>query len=216
MKKIIIIIISIFMMISNINATCDENKIKELKSLAKDITYETSYSVSSNTFTVKFYNVFPDMLLQYDTIVRSGDASDSYSATISNINEGERLEINILDSLGCSETLYTIFISIPYYNTFFGTQKCENYVDKLKLCSSKFLSYKLSEEILDDAINSLGNEIKPEVPKQEVKKSFFTKIYEGTRDFLKEWGINIGLFMFFGIITAIVGEKIFRKVKHGI
>ena len=112
--------------------------------------------------------------------------------------------------------LNTLFITLPYYNNFYGTQKCEKYVGKLTQCTYKFLSYELTEDILDGAIKSIDTEIKPVIPEPVVKKTFFEKAYETVKTFLTDWGINIGLFLFFGIVTAVIGEKIYRKIKHGI
>lgn len=216
-KKIFVIFISIFLMISSVNAACDNSERNRLKSLSNDITYETSYSISTKTFTIKFYNVFPGLIIGInDGTIKGGDNNDSYSVTIDNIKEGEHLTANIYDSIGCDETLNTLFITLPYYNTFYGTQKCEKYVGKLTQCTYKFLSYELTEDILDGAIKSLDTEIEPIIPESVVKKTFFEKAYETLKTFLTDWGINIGLFLFFGIVTAVIGEKIYRKIKHGI
>ena len=140
-KKIFVILISIFVMISSVNATCDDNERNRLKSLSKDITYETSYSISTKTFTIKFYNVFPGLIIGInDGTIKGGDNNDSYSVTIDNIKEGEHLTADIYDSIGCNEKLNTLFITLPYYNNFYGTQKCEKYVGKLTQCTYKFLS----------------------------------------------------------------------------
>lgn len=216
-KKIFVIFISIFVMISSVNASCDDSERDKLKSLSKDITYETSYSISTKTFTVKFYNVFPGLIIGINNgAIKGGDNNDSYSVTIDNIKEGEHLIANIYDSIGCGETLNTLFITLPYYNTFYGTQKCEKYVGKLTQCTYKFLPYEMTESILDGAIDSLDTEIDPIIPEPALKKSFFEKAYETVKTFLTDWGINIGLFLFFGIVTAVIGEKIYRKIKHGI
>ena len=215
-KKIFILLLGSFLMISNINAECNTSERNELKSLAQDITYEKSYSMSDKVFTIKFYNVFPGLLLRINGSIYSGNSNDNYSVELTNLVEGTRVSADVLETIGCDETLNTLFITLPYYNTFYGTQKCEKYIGKLTQCTSQFLSYELSESILDSAIESLGNEIKPDIPDKPVKKTFFQKAYEVTKTFLMDWGISIGLFIFFGVITAIIGEKIFRKTKHGI
>lgn len=216
MKKRLFIIICLFLMISNVKAECSTSRRNELKALSRDITYETSYSIGNKTFEVTFYNVFPGLLLKYNNNVYNGDFSDDYSVTIKNLSEGEYLTINVIDSEGCNETMNTIFITLPYYNLFFGTQKCEEYVSKLKLCSSKFLSYRLTEEILDDAIKSLDTKIAPVEKPDNTKTSTWQKIIDTVKTFFTNWGINIIVFIVFGSITVIICENIYRKVKHGI
>lgn len=216
MKKKLFIILCLFLMISNVKAECSTSRRNELKALSRDITYETSYSMGNKTFEVTFYNVFPGLLLKYNNNVYNGDFSDDYSVTIKNLSEGEYLTINVIDSEGCNETMNTIFITLPYYNLFFGTQKCEEYVSKLKLCSSKFLSYRLTEEILDDAIKSLDTKIDPVEKPDNTKTSTWQKIIDTVKTFFTNWGINIIVFIVFGSITVIICENIYRKVKHGI
>lgn len=216
MKKKLFIILCLFLMISNVKAECSTSRRNELKALSRDITYETSYSMGNKTFEVTFYNVFPGLLLKYNNNVYNGDFSDEYSVTIKNLSEGEYLTINVIDSEGCNETMNTIFITLPYYNLFFGTQKCEKYVSKLKLCSSKFLSYRLTEEILDDAIKSLDTKITPVEKPDNTKTSTWQKIIDTVKTFFTNWGINIIVFIVFGSITVIICENIYRKVKHGI
>jgi len=216
MKKKLFIILCLFLMISNVKAECSTSRRNELKALSRDITYETSYSMGNKTFEVTFYNVFPGLLLKYNNNVYNGDFSDDYSVTIKNLSEGEYLTINVIDSEGCNETMNTIFITLPYYNLFFGTQKCEEYVSKLKLCSSKFLSYRLTEEILDDAIKSLDTKITPVEKPDNTKTSTWQKIIDTVKTFFTNWGINIIVFIVFGSITVIICENIYRKVKHGI
>lgn len=216
MKKKLFIILCLFLMISNVKAECSTSRRNELKALSRDITYETSYSMGNKTFEVTFYNVFPGLLLKYNNNVYNGDFSDDYSVTIKNLSEGEYLTVNVIDSEGCNETMNTIFITLPYYNLFFGTQKCEEYVSKLKLCSSKFLSYRLTEEILDDAIKSLDTKIAPVEKPNNTKTSTWQKIIDTVKTFFTNWGINIIVFIVFGSITVIICENIYRKVKHGI
>ncbi len=215
-KKIFIIFISMFLMLGSIKAECTDSKYNELKGLASDITYETSYSMSSKTFTVTFYNVFPGMYLMINKNVYISNGSDNYAVTLSGQEEGKYLTVYVEASGDCTGTLNTIFITLPYYNSFFRTQKCEPYEDKLKLCSSKFLSYRLTEEILDDAIAQIEKKIDPVVKPETPKKTTFELIVDAAKDFFFSWGINIIVFVVFGAITALIGNKIFKKVKHGI
>lgn len=203
-------------MLGSIKAECTDSKYNELKGLASDITYETSYSMSSKTFTVTFYNVFPGMYLMINKNVYISNGSDNYSVTLSGQEEGNYLTVYVEASGDCTGTLNTIFITLPYYNSFFRTQKCEPYEDKLKLCSSKFLSYRLTEEILDDAIAQIEKKIDPVVKPETPKKTTFELIVDAAKDFFFSWGINIIVFVVFGAITALIGNKIFKKVKHGI
>lgn len=215
-KKIFIIFISMFLMLGSIKAECTDSRYNELKGLASDITYETSYSISSKTFTVTFYNVFPGMYLMINKKVYISDGGNNYSVTLSGQEEGKYLTAHVEASGDCTGSLNTIFITLPYYNSFFRTQKCEPYEDKLSLCSSKFLTYRLTEELLDDAIAQIDKKIDPVVEPETPKKTTFELIMDAAKDFFWSWGINIIVFVVFGAITALIGNKIFKKIKHGI
>ena len=117
-KKIFIVFISMFLMLGSIKAECTDSKYNELKGLASDITYETSYSMSSKTFTVTFYNVFPGMYLMINKNVYISNGSDNYSVTLSGQEEGNYLTVYVEASGDCTGTLNTIFITLPYYNSF--------------------------------------------------------------------------------------------------
>lgn len=215
-KKIFVLLLSSFLIINSVNAECTEENKNELKKLAQDITYEKSYSMSDKVFTIKYYNVFPGMLLKINNNVLQGNSNDNYSIKLNNLLEGEYITADVIDTIGCGITLNTIFITLPYYNTFYGTQKCEKYVGKLTQCTSQFLSYELDEDMLDSAIEAYENKIDPIIEEPIIKKTFLQRVYATVKNFLIDWGISIGLFIFFGVITAIIGEKIFRKTKHGI
>ncbi len=215
-KKMFIILISMFLMFGSIKAECTDSKYNELKGLASDITYETSYSISSKTFTIKFYNVFPEMYLMINKEVYIGSSGEDYTVTLSGQEEGKYLTVYVESTGECTRSLNTIFITLPYYNSFFRTQKCEPYEDKLTLCSSKFLTYRLTEELLDDAIAQIDKKIDPVVEPVSPKKSTFELILDTAKDFFLSWGINIIVFVVFGTITALIGNKIYKKIKHGI
>ena len=75
--------------------------------------------MSSKTFTVTFYNVFPGMYLMINKNVYISNGSDNYSVTLSGQEEGNYLTVYVEASGDCTGTLNTIFITLPYYNSFF-------------------------------------------------------------------------------------------------
>ena len=91
-KKIFVILISIVVIISSVNATCDDNERNRLKSLSKDITYETSYSISTKTFTIKFYNVFPGLIIGINDGRENGQ---DFSFQVDKRQDGQKVHLTL-------------------------------------------------------------------------------------------------------------------------
>ena len=109
--------------------------------------------------------------------------------------------------------MLTIYVTLPYYNVFYGSEECDSYEDILTVCSSQFTSYQVTKKILNDAINNYNNKIHndPVVPDDKD-----TSIISGIKEFISLWGMKILL------VVVTIGLSIWyfqiklRKTKHGI
>ena len=213
MKKILLfVLILIFPCYIFAAPTCDYEKKNELSKLANDITYETTYVKSKKTFTITLYNMIKGLALEYDGTMYSGN--DKNIITLTGINEGTTAEVVIkVSGLNCDPFLRTLYIKVPYYNKFYGSRKCDEYIDKLSFCKQQFLSYELTEEIIDNAIKNLDEEYYEEPdPKPEVPDTPIEIILE----FVQDYGIKIALISVSSLITIGIFNVIFRKIKHKI
>lgn len=212
MKKVICVLILI--MIPNvIFAECNYTREVELGKLASKITYDRKYSKESGTFTVTLYNVIPQLYITYDGTVLNGD--DNNEIEVSSIQEGTYLNFVVYSAKGtsCYSSLLTIYVTLPYYNVFYGSEECDGYEDILTVCSSQFTSYQVTKKILNDAINNYNNKIHndPVVPDDKD-----TSIISGIKEFISLWGMKILL------VVVTIGLSIWyfqiklRKTKHGI
>lgn len=218
MKKKLLIVLLLMMpfFIDAKSVDCDYDLYLEYQKASMNIDYETSYSVKDKTFTIKFYNVLNNMYLNYASRVFSPALTESTEVSITGIKEGTTVKLSVntsADHTNCSTSLRNIQITLPYYNKFYGSEKCEPYKNKLAICKSTFLDYEPTEDLLDDIINNYNNTIEPE-PEPDVNpdRTFLDDIL----DFTIEWGIQILLVAVSSALTVLIFNAKLRKIKHGI
>lgn len=211
MKKNIIILLLTILFPNVVSAACDAKAFVQYQKLADNVTYETSYSKSANKFSVTFYNVVPGLYITDSTNYYSADLENIIY--ISNIEEGKSVSYIINTSeTDCGSLIKTISINFPYYNTFYETDRCDEYKGKLSICSSQFLNYKPTLDIFELQVKNLGG-IELEKPIQEPDNR---TIIDDIVDFMKDWGIQIAIVVVVSVITIIPFNAKLRKVKHGI
>lgn len=216
MKKIIIATLLLLAPMFFVHAECDMNKYETYKSYADHITYDNEYSMSSGSFSITLYNVIKGLTVQYDGKTYKGDGNDSL--TIRGVPEGTSVNIYVYGDDGCGMQARIITIMEPYYNSFYGSDLCKDYVEVLNVCSSKFTAAKTTQATVEQSIMNYKNEIiqeithveEPEV--EEPKVNHFKNIIAFAK---KHWlkGV-IGLLSY--AIAYTIFENKFRKIKHGI
>lgn len=213
MKKNLILLLLILIFPNIINATCDYTKHTKYSEIAGNITYETSYLKENNRFNITIYNVVDDMYVKYNNKQYNHDSSNKVLLT--NFKEGSRFNIQVYTKDNCDIPVRTLYITLPYYNTYYNSGKCLGYEDKITLCSQQFTSYELTETILEQAKYNYDNEIIQEVKKVEIQIEEITmkgKII----DFAYNWGAKILLVILTTYVTNSVYKVKYRKIKHGI
>lgn len=213
MKKILVfVLIMMFPFYVFATTECDYEKKNELAKMANSITYETTYVKSKRTFNITFYNIINGLSLEYDTSSYSGN--DKNVVTLTGVKEGQMAEVQVkISGLNCEPFLRTMYIKVPYYNNYYGSKKCDEYIDKLAFCKQQFLNYELTEEIFDNAIKNLEGSYQEE-PTQEPEVN--TNTVEIILEFVKDYGIKIALISVSSLITIGIFNIIFRKIKHKI
>lgn len=222
MKKKIILVLFLVMPIlvnaKNTNSTsnCDYSIFIEYQKAAMNIEYETSYSVKDKTFSIKFYNIMKGIYLNHDNTIYSTSESEKNEVVVNGLSEGQTIKFAVnssADNTNCNSSLRILQVTLPFYNTFYGTAKCGEYKNKLTICSSKFLDYKPTEELLDSMIDNYNNTIPTVTPDDpEVNRTFLDDIL----DFTVQWGIQILLIVVSSVVTILLFNGKLRKIKHGI
>lgn len=218
MKKLLLLVGLLFIFITNVkaidisNTVCDYKKQDANTLLANKINYVTSFNMQLSTFTITFYNIVPELVLSYNGAAYAGDGE--YKTVISDIPEGTSMKVDVYSSdTGCNYSLITLYINAPYYNTFFGSEKCSGYEEVLIQCSSKFLEYDMTDTILDSAITNYNNRIQNEPTNPGAGNKTFL---ESVGSFMMNWGIKILLVAITIALSVWLFRVKFRKIKHGI
>lgn len=207
MKKILLIVL-LFMPFF-INAECDRELHKSYITYANDISYDTEYSLGKERFTVTLYNVIDEMKVVYNN--RNYTAVNN-EVVIDNIKQGTRMDIRVFAEDGCNESVRTIVINQPYYNTFYGSSLCNDYVNKITYCTHKFTNTEVTEKLIKTAIENYEHEMVPveTPPEEEPPLTNFQKISR----FATKWGVRIILVLVSAFLTNWYFNDKYIKIKH--
>ena len=212
MKKLILIILLLIPFVVNAEEECNKEKHKEYLSLADNITYDNQYIKSENRFTITVYNLFGGMYAKYNETVYK--VSSDNTITISKIPCGDKVTIDIYGNDNCSP-VKRIMVKEPYYNKYYGSEKCKGYEDILLMCHSQFTNIEVSESLIDKAIYNYKHDISQKVTKDDKPEEEETILSKVTV-FLTNWGLKILLAVISTILSISLFSDKYRKVKHGI
>lgn len=207
MKKILLIML-LFMPFF-INAECDRELHKSYITYANDISYDTEYSLGKERFTVTLYNVIDEMKVVYNN---KNYTAVNNEVVIDNIKQGTRMDIRVFAEDGCNESVRTIVINQPYYNTFYGSSLCNDYVNKITYCTHKFTNTEVTEKLIKTAIENYEHEMVPveKPPEEEPPLTTFQKISK----FATKWGVRILLVLVSAVLTNWYFNDKYIKIKH--
>ena len=158
-RIILLVVILIAIIICMIIAIKIKDK-KTIDSSTKDnniynIKVDQKYSKSKNIFTITFSNVKNNLYIKesgQNTEKLKGNSEEK--VIIENLEPGSKHLYIVNDILGKSSTERNFIIELPYYNEFYSRTECEPYRKKLKICSSQFLNYKVTEEMFENSIKN--------------------------------------------------------------
>lgn len=120
-----------------------------------NIKVDQKYSKSKNKFTIIFTNVKSNLYVKEygkDTEKLKGNSEEK--VIIEDLEPGTKHLYIVNNLIGKSSTERKITIELPYYNEFYSRTECEPYRKKLKICSSQFLNYKVTEEMFENSIKN--------------------------------------------------------------
>lgn len=120
-----------------------------------NIKVDQKYSKSKNKFTITFKNVKNNLYVKEygkDTEKLKGNSEEK--VIIEDLEPGTKHLYIVNNLIGKSSTERKITIELPYYNEFYSRTECEPYRKKLKICSSQFLNYKVTEEMFENSIKN--------------------------------------------------------------
>ncbi len=212
MKKILFSLLVIFISISYINASCNYEKYQQHSQIAGNITYETQYDENNKTYSITFYNVYDGVYISYNNSSYHADSNNEI--IISDIKEGEKASFTISTPLDdCKSYMKNITITFDYYNSYYYDSRCDEYRDKLNICSEKFLQFKPNETLFKSIIENYNSSFKIE-KKEKVEEE--KTVLDSLKEILFNWGIPVIIVIVISLITSSLFKARLRKIKHGI
>lgn len=216
MKKKILLIIFMFIFVPHVNADCDNDRINELKNLAKnvEITYEldtnddnleeNDYSVNNvgesipqGNMRIIISGLTEGFLIKDTTYDRTFNYSDVKDGIIVIRNELNGSRTFKVYSTECNKDVRSIFIKIPRYNNYSTDSLCEGISgDDLSVCGmwyEKDIDYETFKQTVEDYKKKVTEQKRIEEKKEK-------SIIDKTVDFLK----NNYLYFIIGIVVIII------------
>lgn len=193
------------------NKECDYDELSLATKLMQEVNYEVNYNKKNNTFDVTFYNVVDMIYFEYLNNLYYGD--DNNEVIIKGLKEGSKAKIKISTSVSnCSSNFTNKYVNVPFVNKYFKSEICEGY-EHLKPCGAEFLEYENNLSIVKNAIENDNKGISPDdKDKLEVEKTFLMSVIS----FIKNWWLKIIIMILVTIITVMIYNSRYRKLKHGI
>lgn len=152
---VILVAIIICVVIAIKNKDKKSNKTPTNDNNIYNIKVDQKYSKSKNKFTITFTNVKSNLYVKEygkDTEKLKGNSEEK--VIIEDLEPGTKHLYIVNNLIGKSSTERKITIELPYYNEFYSRTECEPYRKKLKICSSQFLNYKVTEEMFENSIKN--------------------------------------------------------------
>ena len=174
MIKKMLMIIAVFLFIPRVNATCDENRLKELKELAKNIEITTGIAaedeeyIPHRDYTVNDYGepvpqgstqiIISGMSKEFNVVDNTYERTFMYedfknNALILN-NELHGYRTFKVYSLECNQEIRSIYIKVPRYNEYSTDPLCEGISGTdLAICGTwydKEVDYETFKSMIED------------------------------------------------------------------
>ena len=209
MKKILLVILMLFPLV--LDAECTYKEKYELNALASYINYSYDYNRNTELFTITLYNVDEKVEIRYENAVYY---PENGQILIENIAPGSRLSLDVYSTINneCyNEYLRVIYISVPYYNTFYGSILCEGHED-LDICNSEFLGYKISNKTFILLLNNDQFSLKED--EEKVEEEIDEVWYENVFVFFQDYYIKILVTIVTTVVTVSIYNVLYRKIRH--
>ena len=215
MKKILFLLLVISPILVHADSSCDYKTFDEHSRISNDINYTITYYKESNNYYINFNNVYSGIYLTYNGNNYQGNNKNE--VTISEINPGTFMKINVNSSASnCSPFIRTLNVELGYYNYFYGSSMCEEYIGYLTACTDEFLTYEINYDLLVQMINNYKNGYVEEEKKDKVEEETKVNIFENIQTFIDNYGIQIIMVLLSFLITTAIFRIKFRKIRHGI
>ena len=194
-----------------VDAECTYKEKYELNALSSYIDYTYDYNESSQVFTVNLFNIDEKLELRYENKIYTPDGG---KVTLNNIEPGSRLFIDVYSTVQneCyNEYLRVVYVSVPYFNRFYGSILCDGHED-LDICNSRFLDYQISNQTFILLLNNEEFTLNKDDETVEIVDE--DKWYDVVIDTMQKYYIKFIVATISTVISISIFSVIYRKVKH--
>ena len=194
-----------------VDAECTYKEKYELNALSSYIDYTYAYNESSQVFTVNLFNIDEKLELRYENKVYTPDGG---KVTLDNVEPGSRLSVDVYSTVQneCyNEYLRVVYVSIPYFNRFYGSVLCDGHED-LNICNSRFLDYQISNQTFILLLNNEEFTLNKDDETVEIVDE--DKWYDVVIDTMQKYYIKFIVATMSTIVSISIFSVIYRKVKH--
>lgn len=210
MKKTLFLLILLAFPIF-VDAECTYKEKYELNALSSYIDYTYDYNESSQVFTVNLFNIDEKLELRYENKVYTPDGG---KVTLDNVEPGSRLSFDVYSTVQneCyNEYLRVVYVSIPYFNRFYGSVLCDGHED-LDICNSRFLDYQISNQTFILLLNNEEFTLNKDDETVEIVDE--DKWYDVVINTMQKYYIKFIVTTISTVISISIFSVIYRKVKH--
>ena len=169
MKKIILVLLGLFVTINVKAVNCSKEELDNLVELANNIEIKYTYKIENDSesdytgvaYFIDILNMNEDLQFRYDKYTPVSESQlKEYT-----YREGDKLKVSIYSytkDYCTNDLLRTITIDFPYYNLYYqnNKEKCSNYPD-FKYCKEFMnignISFSEIDSLFDEYINGNNN-----------------------------------------------------------
>ena len=210
MKKTLFLLILLAFPIF-VDAECTYKEKYELNALSSYIDYTYDYNENSQVFTVNLFNIDEKLELRYENKVYTPNGG---KVTLNNVEPGSRLSIDVYSTVQneCyNEYLRVVYVSIPYFNRFYGSVLCDGHED-LDICNSRFLDYQISNQTFILLLNNEEFTLNKDDEAGKIVDE--DKWYDVVINTMQKYYIKFIVATVSTIVSISIFSVIYRKVKH--
>lgn len=223
--KKFLMLITVVLFIPHVNAACDENRIKELKELAKNIEITTGLASDDESGTINndySVNDYGEMVPQGSTqIIISGMSKEfniidatyertfiyeyfTDNALVLN-NEIHGYRTFKVYSPECNQEIRSIYIKVPRYNEYSTDPLCEGISgNDLAICGTWY-----DKEVDYDTFKSMVADYKKMIAEEEKENDKKNVIIDKIVDFVKEYYLYI-----IGAVILIIAISVIVVIRR--
>jgi hypothetical protein len=192
-----------------LKAECSSSERVQLNTQASYVTYDYTYNDETELFDIHFYNLTSYLYLEYNSNIYYPKKEETI---IKNVENGKRMTItvNASTNTNCEETqLRSITYQVPYKNAYLDSVGCGLYPE-LSICNTKFLSYKLTDEMFNRIFDTQKVEyIGTEAEEPVVEETWVDVL----KNYALKYGMQVGLSLIGTVSILILGRKAVKRAK---